>query len=451
MVRARRWALCLLLLGAAAPLACRKAPTRSVKAPEPVVLSGIPPSTLAAAGEDEGAAPRPLTRCFADQPVWVEAPVAALLDRAGELFDGDRFEEALACAEEAARQAPRSVEAHHDRAAALVHLGRLDEARDAIELALALDPDDPETLEASADLHINQLSPSADRSAVGLEHARRGFRRAAGRDRARSARLAVLEAQALIDLGRAGEGLRRLDAALVLSPRLVAARYEKGVALFELCRFADSRRELQRVLAASPDHVHALFHLGLVEERLGEIASAEIHLGEAAARDPASFPAPPLVSPAEFAERVRRIVAALPDDVRADLERAQVETAELPALEDLIAESPPLSPTILGLYRGLPLDWQGDADERPQAGRVAKGRRPPGPAAAASVVGGDGLLSASSASYGAERTIVLYRRNLLRAVRNLDELDPAIRRTLLHEIGHLRGEDDGSLRDRGLE
>ena len=30
-------------------------------------------------------------------------------------------------------------------------------------------------------------------------------------------------------------------------------------------------------------------------------------------------------------------------------------------------------------------------------------------------------------------------------------LDEAIRRTLLHEIGHLRGEDDGSLRDRGLE
>jgi tetratricopeptide (TPR) repeat protein len=449
MVRARRWALCLLLLGAAAPLACRKAPTRTVKAPEPAALAGIPPSTLAA-GEDEGAAPRPLTRCFADQPVWVEAPVAALLDRAGELFDGDRFEEALACAEEAARQAPRSVEAHHDRAAALVHLGRLDEARDAIELALALDPDDPETLEASADLHINQLSPSADRSAVGLEHARRGFRRAAGRDRARSARLAVLEAQALIDLGRAGEGLRRLDAALALAPRLVAARYEKGVALFELCRFADSRRELQRVLAASPDHVHALFHLGLVEERLGEIASAESRLGEAAARDPASFPLPPVVSPAEFAERVRRIVAALPDDVRADLERARVETAELPALEDLIAESPPLSPTILGLYRGLPLDWQGDADERPQAGRVAKGRRPAGPAAAVSV-GGDGSLPASSASYSAERTIVLYRRNLLRAVRDLDELDPAIRRTLLHEIGHLRGEDDGSLRDRGLE
>jgi predicted Zn-dependent protease with MMP-like domain len=46
---------------------------------------------------------------------------------------------------------------------------------------------------------------------------------------------------------------------------------------------------------------------------------------------------------------------------------------------------------------------------------------------------------------------VLYRRNLLRTVKDGAELDQAITRTLLHEVGHLRGEDDGSLRDRGLE
>jgi predicted Zn-dependent protease with MMP-like domain len=50
-----------------------------------------------------------------------------------------------------------------------------------------------------------------------------------------------------------------------------------------------------------------------------------------------------------------------------------------------------------------------------------------------------------------DRAIVLYRRNLLRTVKDGPELDQAITRTLLHEVGHLRGEDDGSLRDRGLE
>ena len=49
------------------------------------------------------------------------------------------------------------------------------------------------------------------------------------------------------------------------------------------------------------------------------------------------------------------------------------------------------------------------------------------------------------------RSVALYRRNLARAVKSRDELIEQIRVTLLHEVGHLRGEDDGSLRDRGLE
>src|SRR5258708_16799253 len=96
---------------------------------------------------------RPLHRCFPDRPSWIDAPVADLLDRAGELFDASDFDGALACAEEAARQAPRSVEAHHNRAVALMHLDRLDDARDAMSLALALNPLDPETLEPAP--HLN--------------------------------------------------------------------------------------------------------------------------------------------------------------------------------------------------------------------------------------------------------------------------------------------------------
>jgi hypothetical protein len=111
----------------------------------------------------------PLRRCFPLRPAWDDAAVADLLDRAADLFDTGDYQGALVCAEEAARQAPRSVEAHHNRAVALLHLERLDEARDAFALALALAPDDPETLEAAADLFINQLPPSADRSLLGLE------------------------------------------------------------------------------------------------------------------------------------------------------------------------------------------------------------------------------------------------------------------------------------------
>ena len=42
-------------------------------------------------------------------------------------------------------------------------------------------------------------------------------------------------------------------------------------------------------------------------------------------------------------------------------------------------------------------------------------------------------------------------RNLARAVKSKDELVEQIRVTLLHEVGHLRGEDDFELAARGLE
>src|SRR5579863_10100721 len=348
---ARRIALVALLGAGTAAGGCRR------PAPPPAPVCPPAPPVAAADKEPADPPPRPLHRCFAEQPAWVDAPVADLLDRAAELFDKGDYAGTLACAEEAARAAPRSVEAHHNRAIALMRLDRLDEARDALELALALAPDDPETLEAAADLQINQLPPSSDRSALGLEYARRGSRHVSRRDSAEVARLALLEGQALIDLGRAAEALRRIDAALTAQPKFGAALYERGVALFELCRFDEARATFSKVLADTPDHGHALYHLGLIEERAGDEAAAGRHLAAATAADPKSFPPAPQITQPDFESRVRRAVAALPADFRRDISGVTVQAADLPDLEDLTAEKPPLSPTILGVFRGLPLDY----------------------------------------------------------------------------------------------
>ncbi|HTA21115.1 MAG TPA: metallopeptidase family protein, partial [Polyangia bacterium] len=132
-------------------------------------------------------------------------------------------------------------------------------------------------------------------------------------------------------------------------------------------------------------------------------------------------------------------------DIRRDLTGIPVEAADVPSQDDLTAEKPPLSPTILGLFRGLPLDWNAREPLPTQAGRPSKKGRaePPTDDAAAPPRCDPAVVP--------ERAIVLYRRNLLRTVQTDAELDQAITRTLLHEVGHLRGEDDGSLRDRGLE
>ncbi|MGZ3408387.1 MAG: tetratricopeptide repeat protein, partial [Polyangia bacterium] len=121
---------------------------------------------------------RPLKRCFEEDASGDPArPLEALLDRAADRYDHGDFQTSLVCAEEAARVEPRSVEAHHDRAAALQEIGRLDEAESAFTRALALDPDDPETLAGAADLYINRLPPTNDHTETGLEFARRGSRR----------------------------------------------------------------------------------------------------------------------------------------------------------------------------------------------------------------------------------------------------------------------------------
>src|SRR5256885_1015770 len=68
--------------------------------------------------------------------------------------------------------------------------------------------------------------------------ARRGARRTKhSRDRGLSVRIALLEGQALNDLGRPREAIGRLDAAVAASPEDLRVRYERGVTLFELCRF----------------------------------------------------------------------------------------------------------------------------------------------------------------------------------------------------------------------
>jgi tetratricopeptide (TPR) repeat protein len=362
---------------------------------------------------------RPPQRCFpGDTPLSPPRSHDSLVDRAGVRFEAGDYENALVCAEEAAQENPDSVEAHHGRALALAQLGQLNEARDAITRALALDPDDPETLAAAADLYVNRLGPATQLTEIGLAYAERASRLLRrGQHPRLAARVALLEGQALNDLGRASEALPRIEHALQIRPDDIEARYERAVACFEVCKFGDAKAGLEWVLKRDLDHAYAHHYLGLTLERTDE-AAAKAHFARARALRPRDFVAPVALAPAEFQRLVDETIAQLPAEARGALSRVPLEISDLPALADLTAEDPPLSPTVLGLFRGVP------------EGATC---RPP-----------EGTLVPAQA-------IVLYRRNLSRAVVDLTELRREVRKTLLHEIGHMQGEDDASLRTRGLE
>jgi tetratricopeptide (TPR) repeat protein len=348
-----------------------------------------------------------------------EVTAAGLLVEAEAALDAGQAERALGCADEALRAEPRSVRGLTARGEALAALDRVKEAQLAFTRALAVDPEDAAALAGAAELHVRRLEGAHDALEAGVELALRGLRaltRVPRREPGLRLRLELAAATGLSDLGRATEALPHAQRAVALGGEDPAASNEHGFALFELCRFDEARRAFERTLAVAAEDPWALHHLGLLAERRGDQAEAARLLSRARELSPADFPAEVELGPEVFRAEVDRAVAELPAEDRRALAGTPVEVADLPALEDLTLGQPPLSPTILGLFRGPP--------------------------EAEACLPEDGVPC---------RSIVLYRKNLCRFARDRAELDRQIRVTLVHELGHLRGEDDDELRDRGLQ
>lgn len=341
------------------------------------------------------------------------------IDAARDYFDHQQFEKALSCAAQAAALAPNDVLAHTERANALAGLEKFDDAKLAFSRALAIDPDSLEALAGAAHLYAVQLPSSRETDELGSLYAERGFDLAQGQHDAEfSIYFARLSAMAFNDVGQPADALERASWVLERKADDPEALYEQAVALFELCRFDEAEPAFQKLVADKERSAFAHHHLGLLLERQGKQSQADEHFATAHGLDAEAFPTAVILPREEFQAELDHALASLPEDMRRDLKGVPVAMEDLPALDDLTANDPPLSPTILGLFRGPALQ---EACEVPDA----KGE----PC----------------------RSIVVYRNNLGRAVKTREELVEQIRVTLLHELGHLRGEDDGELAARGLE
>ena len=374
---------------------------------------------VAPAADAAGVPPLPVVDCPVphgpdDRPIAEE--VDALLSAAHKALDAGDHAVAWTCADRAGDLEPGAVEAHHLRAAALAALGRHEDAELAYALALALDPDDPETLRAMADFEVS-VRPRRPRDALrlGAELARRGRAALVKRapEPALEAELYVIEAQAQNDLGRSDLALELADKALVKAADDADARYERAQALFNLLRFTEAEVAFRAVIAVTPDDAYAHDGLGLTLEWLGRQPEADAERARARALAPDAFWEAVQVPVEDIRRDVDAVLATLSPARRARIRTIPIEIVDRPQLEDLRAVKPPFPPTILGLYRGLP-----DGEDAPDA-----------PA----------------------RAILLYRINLGRAARTREDLREQVRETLLHEIGHFEGQDEDDLRRRGLE
>ncbi|MFN0062106.1 MAG: metallopeptidase family protein [Myxococcaceae bacterium] len=342
---------------------------------------------------------------------------ARALEAARRYYEREEYVAALSCAAQATAQTPEDPQAHSERGAALAALGRTDEATLAYARALALDPDQLDALLGAGHLFGVTLPSSRERDELAALYAERGFVLAQRRQHRRLlGDFALLSAMVFNDLGQAEDALLRAGQAMRLSPQSHEAAYERAVALFELCRFAEAKKAFASLVDAGAHAAGANHHLGLLLEREGKWKLAEQHFERSRILAPKEFVEPHRITEEAFRAEVSKAVAALPSDMRRDLEGIPVTAEELPKDDDLLGDTPSLSPTILGLFRG------------PSLAEPCSAQAP----------------------YPC-RAIALYRRNLARAAQTRAQFVQQVRVTLLHEVGHLRGEDDFELAARGLE
>jgi predicted Zn-dependent protease with MMP-like domain len=165
-------------------------------------------------------------------------------------------------------------------------------------------------------------------------------------------------------------------------------------------------------VADYPHEPWAYHYLGLLAERQGSNAAA--WFDRARAIDPDEFPPPVSLAAAQFDAAVAEAIAAVPAHAKPHLDNAVISVEPLPSDDD-IREG--LSPTILGIFRGTPVD------ER----------------------------SPLEAAHHHTARITLFQKNLERFARTPHELREEIRVTILHEIGHLLGLSEEELYQRGLD
>ena len=341
-----------------------------------------------------------------------------LLDQAADAFEEGRFDEVVSLADRALQLDARSAPARHFRAAGLVEAGRAEEALEEYERALKLDADDPEIVLGMADLLI--CRPGEDRAMVerGLALCQRG-RKLARRsgDVDLEFEFLLLEGTARNQLGECAQAIEVLDEALAIIPDSVDAALERAIALFELCRFDEAQRALKKLIQQAPEEPWAHHYLGLIAERRKDAREAKKHFARAQSLAPEEFPPPVRLDDDAFDRAVEDAVAQLPVHVKQYLENATIAVEPIPSDEDLTSSDPPLSPSILGVFRGTPV----------------------------------GERSVTNAFDHFPASIVLYQRNLERFARNREELIEQIGITLMHEVGHLIGLDEHDLWERGLE
>ncbi len=203
---------------------------------------------------------------------------------------------------------------------------------------------------------------------------------------------------------------------LRLEPDFAGAYNGLGVALFELCRFEEARDALNQAIELDPRLAESRLYLGFFHERRGQDDKAAALFQRAVELDPEAFHAPTDLSTDELDRARVRALAALPAPVRTYLEGIEWRIDELPETSVLTRSWPPLSPLVLCLFEGPP--------------RVPE-------------------MVPSPLAHPAQ-SVVLFRGNFRKVVREPGDLERAMLDTLVLELEHFLDLDRAESEALGL-
>jgi len=222
--------------------------------------------------------------------------------------------------------------------------------------------------------------------------------------------------------GNVEGGFASYRKALELAPNSTDCIGAMALALYETLDFKGARDLATRTLE-SPDlessaRADMYDVLSCLAERDGDFDESDRLSALATEIDPECFPPIPRMKARAFQEIADRAVEELPEEfLRALRENLAIVIEPVPPRDILEMDNPPLSPSLLGLYTGVPLPERESAQAPPSL----------------------------------PDTIHLFQRNIERGSADAEDVCEQITITVYHEIGHYFGMDEEELEALDLD
>jgi predicted Zn-dependent protease with MMP-like domain len=199
-------------------------------------------------------------------------------------------------------------------------------------------------------------------------------------------------------------------------PERSDARIAMGVALYHLCRFAAAQTILEMCSLDDPEDAEVWYYLGLIALRHDKHDLAMSHFELANELQENRFLVPLEINEDDIVALMERLLDEIPGPIRDAIANVPIILEKHPTDELLFSSDPPIDPTVLGIFDGVP------------------------------------VIDTGSTSIETSPTrIVIFYENIWLIAGDRETLEEELWVTLKHEIGHFFGLSEEDLTERGLD